>query len=382
MMTNLALIKLNIQPEDKWPAYSLFAVPGFNLKLIGDMNPKKTTNERFLKTKGIEYLHVDKQKLLPGFVNRFFFRPPLSVTSFVKLRGLADYLGGVDVVILPEVYSFVSNCCVDIAKKHEMKVLIDCWETISTLPIFYFPPYSRNIKKVKRHADLFLVHTLQSASCLKRLGVCKEKIKLVYPGIDIEFFKPPEKDFDNAFRILFVGRYDEEKGLSILLDVFLRLYREYSHMELWIRASGRGIIAEKAKMLSNKLPINFIEFTPLEQLPSIYQHCDVLCLPSFDRKKSGIKVWEEQFGFVLLEAMACGLPIVSTYCGAIPEVIGYDNIIVPQKSSQHLFLALKQLLLNEDLTKSIGQSNREKVEKKYNLNKQREKLRNILLNEM
>ena len=129
----------------------------------------------------------------------------------------------------------------------------------------------------------------------------------------------------------------------------------------------------KVKMHSSEVGIN-------DKLSSIYNQCDVLCLPSIDRTKWGFKIWEEQFGWTLVEAMSCGLPIIASDCGAIQEVIGSHNFLVNQNSSKMLNDAFTKLVENPNLLKEIGKMNRLRALQFYDINKQRVKLNDVMIN--
>jgi len=356
------------------PHVSIFTgVPGFDTSFVGYI----VGNEEWLDNS--RFVHARIRKLLPDFISDFMVRRPYSPVSFVELRGIEKILKDVHIINCLELYSFISRQCAKFAKKTKKKLVVNVWETIPTLPINFCPPHLWNVRTVQRCADIFIAHTRRAANYLKCLSIPDEKIKVVYPGIDLKVFMPSEKCSHSKFRILFFGRFDNEKGLSILLQAFARLSAERSDAELWIRAKqSTGEMEALARTYARKCPIKFLDYVNYDKISEIYRQCDVLCLPSFDREKWGIKVWEEQFGFVLMEAMACGLPIIASDCGAIPEVIGTENLIVRQKSVDDLYFALLRVIKDESYREYISKANRARAEKLFDLQRQRRKVGKIL----
>ena len=98
-----------------------------------------------------------------------------------------------------------------------------------------------------------------------------------------------------------------------------------------------------------------------EDMPNYYQNAEVFVLPS---QKNA--TWEEQYGMVLLEAMSCGLPVVGTDCGAIPEILKNTGIVIPQNSLLSLVKALEELTSSEMLRRKLGTIARERATKSFN----------------
>jgi len=113
-----------------------------------------------------------------------------------------------------------------------------------------------------------------------------------------------------------------------------------------------------------------------EDISQLHAAADVFCLPSIPHEK-----WEEQFGYVLVEAMACGKPIVTTKCGAIPEIVidSENGFLVAPGEKDELKNAIEDLLSNDGQKKEMGEKNwkrvkqmfdvveiRKSLEKKYN----------------
>jgi glycosyltransferase involved in cell wall biosynthesis len=152
-------------------------------------------------------------------------------------------------------------------------------------------------------------------------GVSKDKIDIVWPGVSRAFRLLPQEDVD-AFRqreqlpeqyILHVGTIQPRKNLSILLEALVRLDREDIQL---IIVGGKGWDFEEIYSLVGQYGIEeqvrFTGYVPNADLPFWYNAADLLVFPSV----------YEGFGLPVLEAMACGTPVVAANTSAIPEVVG------------------------------------------------------------
>ena len=99
---------------------------------------------------------------------------------------------------------------------------------------------------------------------------------------------------------------------------------------------------------------------PSVDMPAFYQGLDVLVLPSRTQEN-----WTEQFGRVLVEAMACGVPVVGSAAGEIPHVIGDAGIVFPENDVQALRAALVRLIHNQALRRDLGARGRARVLAEY-----------------
>jgi len=96
------------------------------------------------------------------------------------------------------------------------------------------------------------------------------------------------------------------------------------------------------------------------EMPSYYNRLDVLVLPSLTRPN-----WKEQFGRVLIEAMACGVPVVGSDCGEIPNVIGQAGLIFPEGDADELRARLERLMGDPYLRMRLARLGRERVLARY-----------------
>ena len=138
---------------------------------------------------------------------------------------------------------------------------------------------------------------------------------------------------DKDFVIIYSGRVNQDKGISELIDAMLQL-EEYARIKLMILGSSffgdaknenvfMGSLREKARKIEDH--IVFTGFIPYKNVPDYLHLADIAVLPS---------MWEEPFGLTIVEALAAGLPLITTRSGGIPEIcegiatiVERDNIV-------------------------------------------------------
>jgi glycosyltransferase involved in cell wall biosynthesis len=95
---------------------------------------------------------------------------------------------------------------------------------------------------------------------------------------------------------------------------------------------------------------------PSTEMPNFYVELDALVLPSRTRPN-----WKEQFGRVLIEAMACGVPVIGSNCGEIPNVIGDSGLIFPEENAEALAAHLTALRESQPLRAELAAKGRARV---------------------
>jgi len=222
------------------------------------------------------------------------------------------------------------------------------------------PPFEWFRGFTLRKAD-FLVGRNTEAVAVARSKGFRGPATVVGNGVDTELFSPavkaePEMRVgERGFRIGYAGRLVEEKGLDVLLEAVESLPAPRS-----LVLSGQGPCLQK--ML--RLPfVQWVGNVPREELPAFYRGLDALVLPSRTTPS-----WKEQFGRVLVEAQACGVPVVGSSSGAIPEVIGDAGIIFPEGNAAYLAVALQRLRADAVLQRSFARKGRERACQHYGWN--------------
>ena len=202
----------------------------------------------------------------------------------------------------------------------------------------------------------------------------EHKIRVIYKGIDLEAFRPGHKNHSSRVRILYVGQLVATKGVHELLEAFTKLYEEFQDIELWICARSSGEPLEnRVKELGKHYPIRLLEQVPYTELPKVYKDCDIYCHLSEDWKYLGlIPGGNDWFPYAVLEAMACGLPVVATGVGGIPEQLGEHNIIVEQKNANSAYCGLRSLVMDKKRREHLGKENVLRMKQMFDIKKQAE----------
>lgn len=210
-----------------------------------------------------------------------------------------------------------------------------------------------------------------------------KKIKVVHPGIDTNKYHPMQSseirakyDLKDEKIILFVGQLNKEsqhKGLDFLLQSIPIINKKINSKLIVV---GTGNYSEHYKTRANDLNISnnviFSGFVDGNDLVKYYNEADVLVLPSYNDA--------EGFGIVLIEAQACGIPVIGTNVGGIPAAIkdGETGLLIPPKDINQLSSALIRLLSDKQLSEQMGQSGYSYVRDNFTWEKSGESLFNLL----
>ncbi len=178
-------------------------------------------------------------------------------------------------------------------------------------------------------------------------------------GVDPDFFTPPHSPRSGGtFTVGFVGRLVEEKGGAVLLDAL-------SHLDgMWqLDMIGDGphkpALIDQARRLGIADRVSFATLPSL-RMPAFYQGIDVLAVPSLTREN-----WKEQFGRVIIEAMSCGVPVVASNSGDIPDVMGDAGLLFPEGDYRALADHLDALRRDDDLRRDCSLRGRQRVLEHY-----------------
>jgi spore coat protein SA len=180
--------------------------------------------------------------------------------------------------------------------------------------------------------------------------------RVIYNGANERLFYPRQKGDGAGVRtgatVLYVGRLVSPKGVHVLLRAMSLLQKQGVEAECRIvGASSFGGSKANSYMqeLERAAPNNahFVGYRSGEDLANEFRRADIFCCPS---------VWQEPFGMVNVEAMACGIPVVASNVGGIPEALeSGGGILVPPDDAEALAEALVRLITNEGLRRRMGE---------------------------
>ncbi|MBZ0285453.1 MAG: glycosyltransferase family 4 protein [Anaerolineae bacterium] len=265
------------------------------------------------------------------------------------------------------------------ARRAGAKTLFFSWQNIVRQ---YPPPFSWGERWLLNNVDYALVGTESAASVWRAKGYTGRLAVVPQFGVDTELFKPVEvsslqfpvsspslestnnqqpitNDHLSVLQIGYVGRLVEEKGVHLLLEAVARLSGEW---RLRIIGSGpmRHALHAQAANLNIADRIEWVEWVASTDMPAQYQQLDALVIPSLTRPN-----WKEQFGRVIIEAMAAGVPVIGSDSGAIPDIVGDAGLIVPEGDVEALKAALCKLQTDINLCQQIATAGRKRVLERF-----------------
>ncbi len=292
----------------------------------------------------------------PSTAYKRIVRPPYKRMDFYYFS-LQQYLGEMDIIyscdMTRSAYTLAS-----LKEKYNYKLILSWWENIP-----YRSAFDNKMDFYKQFVmdkvDLFLPFTNKAKMALQIEGVAEEMIKVIYPGVDLERFKPGKKPFElmtkfnipeSSFVILYIGKLVSWKGVHNLIYMAKILQRK-GIKDFTIAVAGKGSQKETMKKImkdsGTKEHFRFLDFVSYDEIPDIHRMADVMVLPSYP-----VMYWQEQFGMVLAEAMASGTPVISTLSGSIPEVVGDAAVLIPpgdyESLADNVMTLIKDRILRDD----------------------------------
>ena len=207
-------------------------------------------------------------------------------------------------------------------------------------------------------------------------GIDAARIEVIYNGIDASFLELPEaerteKEEEQPFQLLYVGRLRMEKGIAVIFKALALLAKERGKSKsgalpfhLHIFGSGDKVYVDELQSLlrENELTgaVTFHGKVPQHELISWYDRADVMLVPS---------LWQEPFGLVIAEGMARKVPVIASNLGGPAEILTHDvnGLLVTPGDEQELAVAIGKLLDDAQLRERLGTAARQTVEERFTI---------------
>jgi len=272
---------------------------------------------------------------------------------FNRYVGLEGQLAGTAIVHAAELGAWFTAEAARRKQEHGYKLVLTVWETIPFINAYRRRVTRANRRRAAAAGDLFLAATQRARNTLLLEGVPKSRIEVAPPGIAIQRFGAAASSSTPMLEHVIVspGRLVWEKGHQDVLRAVAALHKglvaTVARPRLLIVGVGpeEGRLRKHARELGIADVVEFRSSVSYDEMPSVYASASCMVLASLP-----IRSWEEQFGMVLVEAMAAGLSIVTTQSGAIPEVAGESSRYFPPGD----WLALARELAEGPLSRPPG----------------------------
>ena len=246
-----------------------------------------------------------------------------------------------------------------------LKLLMKRWHSFLVMQKFV----AKRLKKI-------VVPSNSSMDDIKdEFRVDKKKMERVMNGIDLNVFYPDSKIQKIPFKLVTVASADVPlKGLDYLLKALSDLAEVYSDISLSIIGEQKkgGHTERLIKKLNLEKRVNFFSNLTQEDLRKTYCEAELAIIPSL----------YEGFGFAAIEAMACGVPLISSSGGALPEVIKDTGIIIPPKNVEEIYNSIDFLFSSPHIAKDLAEKGLQRANSKFSWAAIAKQLENVYYKEI
>lgn len=222
---------------------------------------------------------------------------------------------------------------------------------------------------IEKAFRIFTISEFTKNDIIKEYNIDEKKIIVTYPGYDKTIYNSELPDFENITGnikkkygvsdkyLLFVGTLQPRKNILRLIDCFEKLIKKNNYNLQLLIAGKKGWLYEEIteKLKERDLNKNIIlaDFVKSEELPYLYKGAQCLVLPSL----------YEGFGIPIIEAMACGCPVVASKVSCIPEITGDAAVLVDPYSTDDIAKGIQKILTDKNTGKKLKEKGLTRVKK-------------------
>jgi glycosyltransferase involved in cell wall biosynthesis len=256
----------------------------------------------------------------------------------------------------------------DLKAERGYRLVLSWWQNIPYWSLFDArAAYYRD--HVIPRTDAFVPYAEATARALIMEGIPKEKVHTVYPAVDLKRFCPGPRDPElvtrlgipeDAFVLNYIGKLTATKG-TYNIPYALKLLADDGLTNVHVVLAGRG--AQRASL--EKLValwgmagrFHFVDFLSYQEVHRVHSLADAFVMPSYPTMTS-----LEQFGFAVMEAMACGKPPVVSTTGGLPEAVGDAGLVFPAGDFGALARHVRRLIEDRPFREDLGAKARARAE--------------------
>ncbi len=235
-------------------------------------------------------------------------------------------------------------------------------------------------RSMKRADKIIAVSQFTKNEIVKYIGISSEKIDVVYNAVDLNLYRDDftksdierikEKYGLGGEYFLYLGTLEPRKNIQRLINAYAELLKKHLNFPYLVIAGKKGWLYEKiferVKQLNIENKVIFTDYVPIEDAPILMSGAKVFCYPSI----------YEGYGMPIIEAMACGAPVLTSDCGSLPEVAAGNAVMVDPLSEESIENGLERLYLDEKLRSDLSEKGKD-IAKKSEWKVQAEKLYEI-----
>lgn len=337
----------------------LAAVPGCEPLVISDHRQTSPGDLRILRSLKVPFLG----------------RPAARSAALSWILGLnRRRLGHLDLVGSVELFAPRSWQAHRLSRRLCIPHVVFVFENLADNPLYRWPPWSIIAGQIARRADLFVCFTESARRHAISRGCPPDRAVVISPGIDTHSFRPPSEGRPTTPRVVFVGELRADrgsnKGLATVIAACQVVRNSTPDLELVV--IGDGPLIAWARNKASTLP--FLKV--LGPLPHDAIAIELHRSRVFAIAPEATAKWSEQFGVAVVEAMSVGLPVVTTRCGSLTEVVGDWNALVDEGDVAAFAAGLTTALGRAG--DAWGIRNREDVIQRFDLRTQGERLGKML----
>lgn len=245
------------------------------------------------------------------------------------LPGLADALQGASLVQAGEAASEYSYQAARLKERLGFRLLLSASEN-QEIFAYRTRPHADRIRFTLDHVDHAFAIPPGARDRLIEAGLSSDKITVIGHGIDCDRFTPEDRTLSDVVRVGYCGRFRKEKGLEFLIEATVGL-----DVDCVLLGDGQDRAALQERSHAR---VTFRPPLPYAHIHAFYKEIDIFVLPSVP-----LPGLVEQFGFVLMEALASGVPVIASRIGGIPHVLGECGVYVAPGDAHALKEAIRDL---------------------------------------